>query len=153
MPHFNVTTDVIVGFPGETDRHWYQGLDFIRDIGFSHIHIFPYSPRDGTAAASMPDQVSHEIKRERCRQMHRLALDLKREYLERQRGIVFPVLFESCRHERANKVGFCSGYTPNYVRVLMPHSRGDDEIINQIMEVKITGLTPEGEGVMAEPEG
>ena len=145
VPGFNITTDIIVGFPGETDEHWRQGLAFIREVGFSHIHIFPYSPRAGTAAASMPEQVGHEIKRERCRQMHELAQELKRDFLERQTGKVLPVLFENCRHDRDTDTHIYSGYTPNYLRVMMPQETGDHPIHNKIIPVKITGATPAGD--------
>ena len=150
VPDFNVTTDVIVGFPGETDRHWEQGLDFIRELGFSHIHIFPYSPRDGTAAAAMPDQVSHEAKKERCKQLHGIALEMKREYLETQPGKTYPVLFENLKHDPEDGGGFHSGYTPNYLRVQMPQRNEDDRIGNNIRSVKITGLTPKHDGLAAE---
>lgn len=148
---FNVTTDVIVGFPGETDRHWEQGLEFIREIGFSHIHIFPYSPRDGTAAASMPGQVSHKTKRDRCKQLHGITLDLKRKYLERQSGKIYPVLFENLMHNRESGVSFYSGYAPNYVRVLVPRVNCNEQIRNQIKRVKITGLTQECDALTGEP--
>lgn len=149
IPDFNVTTDVIVGFPGETDKRWEQGLDFIRRMGFPHIHIFPYSPRDGTAAASMPEQIHPDTKRNRCKQLHDIALDLKRKYLERQPGKKYQVLFENLNPASGN--GFYSGYTPNYLRVLIPRADGGDGITNQIKQVTITGLTEESDGLTAEP--
>lgn len=148
---FNVTTDIIVGFPGETDEYWRQGLAFIREIGFSHIHIFPYSQRAGTAAASMPEQVDHEIRRERCRQLHDLAQELKRDYLERQMGKVLPVLFENSRHNPDTGTHFYYGYTPNYIRVVLPKTHSTKHVSNEIIPVKITGLTPEHDAVSVHP--
>ncbi len=66
VPDINVTTDIIAGFPGETDTEWQQTLDYCRTIGFPHIHVFPYSPRAGTRAATLPGQVPVEIKKYRC---------------------------------------------------------------------------------------
>ena len=151
VPDFNITTDIIVGFPGETEQHWERGLDFIRQIGFSHIHIFPYSPREGTAAASMPGQIDHEITRDRCKQLHGIAAELKRKFLERQYGKIYPVLFENFRRIQEGSVRFLSGYTPNYLRVSMPRANGDEYIRNQIFMVKITGLNSEYDGLAAEP--
>jgi threonylcarbamoyladenosine tRNA methylthiotransferase MtaB len=147
VPDFNVTTDVIVGFPGETDEHWQQGLAYIREIGFSHIHIFPYSPRAGTAAAEMPGQIDREVRQARCRQLHRLAQELKRACLERQSGRVLPVLFESCRRDGASGAHMHSGYTPNYIRVTLPQEHGADPVSNEIIPVKITGVTPAGDAL------
>ena len=62
IPDLNLTTDIIVGFPGESDAEFEESLDFVREIGFSRLHAFPYSPRPGTAAASMPDQLSKQIE-------------------------------------------------------------------------------------------
>jgi len=63
IPHFNITTDIIVGFPGETEQEWQESFNFIKQIGFGHIHIFTYSSRAGTKAASLPDQLGNEIKK------------------------------------------------------------------------------------------
>lgn len=150
LPDFNVTTDIIVGFPGETDQHWDQGLAFIREMGFSHIHIFPYSRRDGTAAAVMPGQIDHETRRERCRQLHQVAVELKQAYLERQVGRQFPVLLENCGLERGTGARTWCGYTTNYVRVMLPRAHDDDRLWNEIVPVKITGLTPERDALTAQ---
>ena len=93
-PDFNITTDIIVGFPGESDEFWRESLAFIKECEFSHLHIFPYSQRPGTAAAGMPEQVPHEIKKARTRELHQLGLTLKSRYLQRLLNRDFPVLLE-----------------------------------------------------------
>ena len=148
VPDFNVTTDIIVGFPGETDEYWRQGLSFIREMEFSHIHIFPYSRRAGTAAAGMPDQLDDVSRRERCRQLHELARELKQACLERQVGKRLAVLFENARADRASGTVQYSGYSPNYMRVALP-ARDAGPIANELVQVQITGLTPTRDALTA----
>ncbi len=81
IPGFNITTDVIVGFPGETKEDWNNTLTFIKEMAFSHIHIFSYSPRSGTKAATMPCQISRVVKKERSLALHQLARQLKKQTL------------------------------------------------------------------------
>ena len=88
---FNLTTDVIVGFPGETDYEWQQSLSYIERIGFSHLHIFPYSRRSGTRAAAMSDQIAGTMIRDRCTQLHTLATQMKQEYMTQFIGLKVPV--------------------------------------------------------------
>ena len=73
IPHFNITTDIIVGFPAESEQEWQDSFDTIQNIGFGHIHIFTYSRREGTKAATLPDQVHNDIKKHRSQQLHELA--------------------------------------------------------------------------------
>lgn len=114
---FNVTTDIIVGFPGESDEAWQKGLTYIEKIGFSHIHIFPYSPRSGTKAATMASQIPPDIKKERCRQLHAVAKKSKQAYMENFIGREFPVLFENrCETEEPDYFNYF-GYTPNFLKV------------------------------------
>ncbi|HEB95947.1 MAG TPA: tRNA (N(6)-L-threonylcarbamoyladenosine(37)-C(2))-methylthiotransferase MtaB, partial [Sedimenticola thiotaurini] len=94
VPDFNLTTDIIVGFPGETPEEWRQTLELVGRIGFGHLHIFAYSPRPGTRAATMPDPVPRQVIRERSEQLHALGRRLKRETLSRYPGRRFPVLIE-----------------------------------------------------------
>lgn len=108
-----ITTDIIVGFPGETETDFAESLDFCREIAFSRIHIFRYSARSGTAAARMTDVVPDKEKTRRSRQMKELALTLSRRYHERQVGRVHAVLVEQQKED-----GLYRGYTPNYVPVL-----------------------------------
>ena len=138
VPDFNITTDVIVGFPGETDAEWAQTLTFVEAIGFGDLHLFSYSARPGTAAAEMPHQVPAEVKRARSRQLHALRLRLKRAWLERQLGTVQPVLIEGVASgpEAAAMPRF--GYTPGYLPVQVATEGAD--LSNRIIPVRIEGV-------------
>lgn len=116
IPGFNVTTDIIVGFPGETESEWTQTLDYIEAIGFGHIHIFTYSAREGTKAARLPGQMPDAIKKQRSRALHQLAANLKRDWLQQQVGKTVPVLWEYGRDNDAGQHIY-TGYTPNYCKV------------------------------------
>ena len=118
IPNFNVTSDIIVGFPGETDDEWRQTLETVEAIGFGHLHIFSYSQRDGTKASRLPDQVSSEIKKMRSLEIHKLADKLKDEVLQLQLGQTVDVLWESQKQDE-KKIGrvIYSGYAPNFCRV------------------------------------
>ncbi len=120
-PLFNITTDIIVGFPGETDHEWQQTMDFVESVGFGHIHIFSYSQRDGTKAATMPDQIDDATKKLRSRQLHALAQQQKQEFLQAQTGGNASVLWESPAG------GFYFGYTENYSRVAVAAQTADIE--------------------------
>lgn len=111
FPDLSLTTDIIVGFPGETEEEFEESLAFAEQIGFSKINVFPFSPRRGTAAWDMPDPVSPEVKKERCRRMLELSSRLERVHRERYAGRVLPVLFEQCRD------GVCTGSAPNALAV------------------------------------
>lgn len=106
-----ITTDLIVGFPGEDEAEFEQTLAFIQKCGFSAMHIFPYSRRAGTPAAKMPGQVSRGEKEARAARAAQAAAAMKREYLERLLGQTVPVLFEEERE------GLWHGHAPNYVDV------------------------------------
>ena len=123
VPDINLTTDIIAGFPGETDLEWQQTLDFCRALGFSHIHIFPYSPRAGTRAAALSGQITAEVKKQRCRQLHAVARQMKHACMRRYLGHSFPVLVEN-DVEIVNGQPVRLGYSPNYLRVAIPVSGG-----------------------------
>ena len=123
VPDLNLTTDIIAGFPGETDIEWRQTLDFCRAVGFSHIHIFPYSARNGTRAATLPGQITAEVKKNRCRQLHSVARQMKHAYMRRHERRSFPVLVESDAG-LINDQPVHYGYSPNYLRVAIPVSGG-----------------------------
>ncbi|MCH7881061.1 MAG: tRNA (N(6)-L-threonylcarbamoyladenosine(37)-C(2))-methylthiotransferase MtaB [Proteobacteria bacterium] len=115
IPLFNITTDLIVGFPGETEQEWQQTLDYVERTGFGHMHIFTYSRREGTKAAGLPGQIDPTIKKERSRQMHQLAAQLKAKELEKHLGNTYPVLWE----QQANRdAGLWTGYTPHYHKMV-----------------------------------
>ncbi len=116
VPNINITTDLIVGFPGETGTEWEETLHFVRQIGFGHTHVFSFSPREGTAAATMPAPVHSGIKKARSRALHELAEQQKRDFAARHLGRTLPVLWEGTRRlEDGSAMIF--GYTPNYLKV------------------------------------
>jgi threonylcarbamoyladenosine tRNA methylthiotransferase MtaB len=117
IPDFNVTTDIIVGFPGETDEEWQRGYDLIESIGFGHTHIFSFSPREGTKAASLPARVAPDVMKARSRQLHQLAEKMKQAFTGQQRGKACSVLLEDHVELLGNDQYRYSGYTPNYLRV------------------------------------
>ncbi|WP_431064363.1 tRNA (N(6)-L-threonylcarbamoyladenosine(37)-C(2))-methylthiotransferase MtaB [Methylotuvimicrobium sp.] len=117
IPHFNITTDIIVGFPGETEQEWQESFDFIENTGFGHIHIFAYSRREGTKAATLPNQISETIKKQRSRELHSLADMMKRQFQIENLGQIIPILWESQTEPLDNGKHRIFGYTPNYLRV------------------------------------
>ena len=135
--HPAVTTDLITGFPEETEAEFRQTLDFIRRCGFAQMHIFPYSVRPGTPAAGMR-QVPKRVKEERAHRAAEVAAALRRDYLTACVGAVYPVLFEQPRD------GGYVGHAPNYMEVL---AAGTD-LHNQVRNVKITGT--DGESLLGE---
>ena len=145
IPDFNITTDIIVGFPGETGQEWQQTLEYVQQIGFGHLHIFAYSPRPGTRAADLPGPVARELIRERSGQLHELGGRLKRQTLERYLGRRFPLLIEGAREE-----GVWMGYTPNFLRVALSGEGLGDTPVNSIREVRMTGISDRGETLLGE---
>ncbi|ASF45764.1 tRNA (N(6)-L-threonylcarbamoyladenosine(37)-C(2))-methylthiotransferase MtaB [Methylovulum psychrotolerans] len=140
MPHFNVTTDIIVGFPGETEQEWQDSIDFIRQLGFGHIHIFTYSKREGTKAATLPYQVANEVKKQRSQQLHSLAESLKQAFWRANLGEVFPVLWEAYSEPVDAERQRVFGYTPNYLRVGCVISNSDS-LENTTGDARLTGLS------------
>ena len=129
-----ITTDLIVGFPGETEEEFTSTLEFVEKCAFSAMHIFPYSRRTGTPAARMDGQVSNAVKEDRAARAGQLAARLKAAYLEQWVGVSLPVLFEE------EKDGLWRGHAPNYVEVM---ARGE-ALHNVIRDVKITALYGDG---------
>jgi threonylcarbamoyladenosine tRNA methylthiotransferase MtaB len=142
IPHFNVTTDIIVGFPGETAEEWQDSFDFIQRTGFGHIHIFTYSSREGTKAANMPNQLKNEIKKQRSQQLHELANDMKLKFCRDNIGNEFPVLWEGYREALEGGKQRVYGYTPNYLRVACVIN-DDESLDNRTIAARLTAL---GEG-------
>lgn len=135
FPGCAVTTDLIVGFPGEDENEFMQTLDFIKKCRFSDLHIFPYSKRKGTPAAVMPEQVLKSVKEDRAKRAAKVANELKNEYLSACVGKKLKVLFEE------ELDGEWTGHGENYVRVYV-HSRED--LKNRVGNVKITALYKDG---------
>lgn len=136
IPHFNVTTDIIVGFPGETEQEWQDSFDFIRQIGFGHIHIFTYSSREGTKAATLPNQLSNDIKKQRSKQLHELAEDLKQQFCRNAIGHAFPVLWEGYSEQLDDGKQRVFGYTPSYLRVGCVIG-ADESVENQVIKTRL----------------
>lgn len=125
-----ITTDLIVGFPGETEEDLQESLDFVERCGFSALHVFPYSRRPGTPAAEMAGQVKNAEKKRRAALAGELARRLRRRYLEGLAGQTLEVLFEE------EKDGLAQGHAPNYVLVKVPGAG----LHNQVRPVRITGV-------------
>jgi threonylcarbamoyladenosine tRNA methylthiotransferase MtaB len=142
IPGFNVTTDIIVGFPGETEHEWEQSLAYLESVGFGHIHIFSYSAREGTKAAGLPDPVPELVKKQRSQTLHLLAERLKRDWLQQQLGKTVPVLWEYGRQETDGQKVY-TGYTPNYCKVMV--SVSDNQYLeNVIAQTALQGVVADG---------
>jgi threonylcarbamoyladenosine tRNA methylthiotransferase MtaB len=128
VPGVAITTDVIVGFPGETEAEFEQGYNFCKQMQFARIHVFSYSPRPGTQAALMPRQVEDKLKRERSRRMLALGRACLRSFRRKFLGETMLVLWEK------ETCGVWSGLTDNYIRV---YNKSDQDLTNQILPVKL----------------
>ena len=126
-----ITTDLITGFPGETEEEFAQTLAFIERCGFAAMHIFPYSVRPGTKAAAMPDQCTAAVKEQRAARAAETAERMKQTYLRGCVGQTYPVLFEQ------EKNGLYVGHAPNYCQVGV---RGED-LHNKVLDAKIEEVT------------
>lgn len=134
LPDLAVTSDVIVGFPGETEEEFMETYNFIRDHKFSELHVFPYSQRTGTPAARMDDQVDEEVKNERVHRLIALNDQLAKEYAARFEDEVVEVIPEE-RFKDGDSENLYVGYTTNYLKVVF---EGNENMIGQITKVKIT---------------
>ena len=123
MPDCAVTTDVIAGFPGETEAEFQETADFIQSVRLARVHVFPYSRRSGTVADAMPDQVPEALKRERARQLIAIGNRLERDYVSSMLGTVQPVLFEQPAGDPEQ--GLAEGYTGQYIRVRAKAAPGE----------------------------
>ena len=135
-----VTTDMIVGFPGETEEEFSASLTFIRRCGFAKMHIFPYSIRPGTPAAEM-EQIPRAVKEARAKRAAEAAEEMHRAYLLGCVGQVYPVLYEQTRDGRY------SGHAPNYMEVLVSE---DPALHNRVVPTRITGV--DGSALLGELE-
>ncbi len=128
MPAAGITTDIIVGFPGETEEEFQETYDFVKTIGFSRIHVFKYSPRKGTPASQMDNQIHGSIKQARSEELIKLGNQLANSFMESFLGKTMEVLFEE------EKDGYFEGYTTNYLRVKVKTSK---DLQGKILPVKI----------------
>ncbi len=141
IPDVAITTDLMVGFPGETEEDFYTSRDFAEEIGFSKIHVFKYSPRKGTPAAEMKNQISPEEKERRSEIMLALSDELEKKYLERYVGRNMEVLYEQEMHGHE---GYIEGLTNNYIRVM---AKGDISLKGKLAQTqlsKVNGVIFEG---------
>lgn len=114
VPEAGIGTDVIVGFPGETEAYFQETVSFLETSGFSYVHVFPFSAREGTPASKMRDRIPEEVVRKRTKILRNLSMKLRAGFARDFLGKQMPVLFEEPRKL------FQTGLTPNYLRVLIP---------------------------------
>lgn len=139
VPNLNITSDIIVGFPGETDEEWQQTLDFVEEMQFGDLHIFTYSTREGTKAASMPQQINGDIKKARSKILHRLAERSKQSQMSNLVGSTVTVLWEDNHQLNDDGSTTLFGYTPNYLRV-KTNCMEPETLINHLSDCKITSV-------------
>ena len=153
VPDLNLTTDVIAGFPGETEDQWQETLQLVAEIGFGDIHVFPFSPRPGTRAAALPGQITPEVRQARARELRDLAMRMRRGALESLIGRRVEVLVEG-PETSGTAQGERLGYTPSYLPVRLQGITDIEDRQRRIRPIQLTVLTPDGEalvGIDAEP--
>ncbi|MCA9973726.1 MAG: hypothetical protein KC425_26110, partial [Anaerolineales bacterium] len=140
IPGLNLSTDLIVGFPGEGEAEFTESLDFVAEMAFARLHVFPYSSRPGTAAARMPGHVPKQEKKARAARMMALGDALSLAFHRRHEEQTAAVLWETA--VGANGAGLkWVGYTANYIRV---HAAGPAELGNRVTPVRLHGARPDG---------
>ena len=136
MPHACIGVDVIVGFPGESDDHFLETYQFLNELDISYLHVFTYSERDNTPAASMLDPVPLKVRSKRSKMLRGLSVKKRRAFYESQLGTTRTVLFEG-----ENKEGYIQGFTENYVKVKYPWN---PDLVNTLQEVELTDIDVDG---------
>ena len=129
VPKAAITTDIIVGFPGETDVEFEESYELCRQLQFARIHVFTYSPRQGTQAAQLPHQISAQVKKERSQKMLALARESAQNFRQRFLGKTMTVLWE-----KQSGDGVWSGLTDNYIKV---YTRSNEDLTNKLLPVKL----------------
>ena len=137
IPYFNITTDLIVGFPGETEEDFLESAELCREIGFSHIHTFKYSVRNGTKAATMPNQIPEKIKTERSAVIRNISSENKKRYFEQMIGKQQKMLIE-----RISFDGIAQGYGENYIPMRL---KGKHLEKNTFVDVIVDGIIGKGD--------
>ena len=137
IPDFNITTDLIVGFPGETEEDFLESAELCREIGFSHIHTFKYSVRNGTKAATMPNQIPEKIKTERSAVIRNISSENKKRYFEQMIGKQQKMLIE-----RISSDGIAQGYGENYIPMRL---KGKHLEKNTFVDVIVDGIIGKGD--------
>ncbi|WP_350285458.1 tRNA (N(6)-L-threonylcarbamoyladenosine(37)-C(2))-methylthiotransferase MtaB [uncultured Croceitalea sp.] len=136
MPHACIGVDVIVGFPGETDELFLETYHFLNDLDISYLHVFTYSERDNTLAASMANVVPKNVRAKRSKMLRGLSVKKRRAFYEGQLGHKRTVLFEG-----ENKSGYIHGFTENYVKVKAPWNPA---LVNTLHKVELTEIDEDG---------
>ena len=136
MPHACIGVDVIVGFPGETDEHFLETYHFLNELDISYLHVFTYSERDNTVAASMANAVPKNVRSKRSKLLRSLSVKKRRAFYESQLQTTRTVLFES-----ENKQGYIHGFTENYVKVKAPWNPA---LVNTLQKVKLDTIDADG---------
>ncbi|MGG1617335.1 tRNA (N(6)-L-threonylcarbamoyladenosine(37)-C(2))-methylthiotransferase MtaB [Paenibacillus sp. NRS-1782] len=134
MPDVAITTDVIVGFPGETDEMFRNGYELMKKIGFSEMHVFPYSKRSGTPAARMEDQVDEDVKNARVHELIELSEQMQLAYAEKFVGQVLEVIPEVAPKGTEDS-GMLHGYSDNYIQLVF---EGNKDLVGKVCRVKLT---------------
>ena len=130
-PDIAISTDLIVGFPGETEEEFQETMDFLKLIKYSKIHVFPFSKRDGTKAALMENQISDSLKSKRVNEVLELDANLQYEYAKKFIGKIMKIIPETCKN------GYLYGHTSNYLMVKFP---GNEDLIGKIIDVEINDV-------------
>ena len=136
MPQACIGVDVIVGFPGETDEHFLDTYTFLQELNISYLHVFTYSERDNTPAATMDGAVSIKKRKKRSKMLRGLSAKKRHAFYESQLGTAHEVLFEG-----ENKRGYIYGFTENYVKVKTPW---DPALVNTVHKVSLTEIDEDG---------
>jgi len=140
VPEAAITTDIIVGFPGETSAEFEQSYKLCQELGFARIHVFSYSPREGTQASQMPNQVEDRVRKQRSQRMLALAKESAQNFRQQFLGKTMSVLWE-----KRSGDGIWSGHTDNYIKV---YTKSDKDLSNKLLPVKLTEVR--GDGVWGE---
>lgn len=140
IPEIAITTDILVGFPGEGEREFEESYRFCEKLGFANIHVFPYSTRHGTAATRTPNQVKEKVKKERSQRMLVLAEQSRQKFRQQFLGRTMAVLWE-----RESEQGVWSGLTANYLRVF---TRSEQQLTNRLLPVNL--IAEHAQGLLGE---
>lgn len=140
IPGIAITTDIMSGFPGETDQEFQESINFVQEMGFADGHVFTYSAREGTLAHDFPDQVHNALRKERSAQVREILTASAEAYRQKQIGTELIVLWEKVESISDN-IWQASGLTDNYLRV---DSEITENLWNRFSRIKIRGIIPEG---------
>lgn len=140
IPGIAITTDIMSGFPGETDQEFQESINFVQEMGFADGHVFTYSAREGTPAHDFPDQVHNALRKERSAQVREILAASAEAYRQKQIGTELIVLWEKVESISDN-IWQASGLTDNYLRV---DSEITENLWNRFSRIKIRGIIPEG---------